>query len=93
MQHNREALAAADLAVTRVLAGGNIDEVIGQITDDDALSGLLDQNVKGVIISSIARDDTLHVVVKTAMLYGFLWGHRVASDAYNPTAVANMNGW
>ena len=92
MKHNREALIAADYAVLHSLKAFGADAVVEQVADDSALSELMDQNVRGALISAMGRDDKLHTVIKTAMLYGFLWGHRVASDARNHTAAANMGG-
>jgi len=82
MQHNREALTAADSAVAEALKGGNVDEVVERIADDDALSALMRRNVRVAIQSTMVREDTIHSLAMSAMLYGFLWGHQVASDAH-----------
>lgn len=91
MQQDAKALAQADVTVANALAMGNIDEFISEIADPDALSALMEPNVRDAIQFSVMRDDTVHTMVTSAMLYGFLWGHQAASDARN-AAAANVGG-
>lgn len=80
MKHDAEELIRADKTTADEMAGAqSISEIIREVTDEHAMMEIMSENVYCTMQTATEFNDPVPVIVTTAMIYGFLWGYKLAT--------------